>query len=67
MTIKFGCKCRPTNEGTRNHPREMLLPANMCEEHRLMHEAAHTASCIERAAARAAARADIDIIGEWDR
>jgi hypothetical protein len=60
-SIGLGCACKVTQHGTARHPREMLLPANMCDEHRAQYEAFHAASMTERAQARAALET-----GGWD-
>jgi hypothetical protein len=51
--VSLKCCCKTTNEGTARHPHEMLLPVNMCDEHRAMHLAYHAESANERARARA--------------
>jgi hypothetical protein len=53
VSLEIKCGCKTTKEGTARYPREMLLPVNMCEEHRVMHLAYHADSVAERAAARA--------------
>lgn len=53
-SISLGCACKVTQHGTARHPREMLLPANMCDEHKTVYEAFHASSVAERAQARAA-------------
>ena len=60
-SISLGCACKVTQHGTARHPREMLLPANMCDEHKTVYEDFHAASVAERAQARAALET-----GGWD-
>lgn len=63
-SIKLECKCRVTVHhpaSAHGAPHEMLLPANMCDEHRTQYEAFHAASVADRARARAALET-----GGWD-
>lgn len=55
--MQINCGCRTTYHGAKKH--EMLLPKDMCPEHRAFYEACHAESSAERARARAAIEAPI--------